>query len=99
MREMHLRSRAAASICVMVAVSAIAACAAQEQVLHGKLTQWTPTICVAAPHATGDCFDPSSVDISELELSVGDCVTVRYIAAKDSSTSNRIKKIRKERCT
>ena len=67
-----------------------------EQVLHGKLSQLTPTICVAAPRATGECFDPSSADTSGLAL--GDCVMVRYIAAKDPTALARIDKIEKERC-
>jgi hypothetical protein len=66
--------RPAAAICVVVAASTMAACSPREQVLHGTVSQLAPTICVAAPRATGECFDPSSVDTSGLAL--GDCVVV-----------------------
>ena len=90
-------TRIAAALCVVLGATTAIACSTQEQVLHGKVSQLTPTICVAAPRASGNCFDPSSVN-KGLTLAIGDCVTVHYTPAKVPTAPSHIKTIKRENC-
>jgi len=86
-----MRVRTVALVCL-----AVAACSAPEQVLHGKISQLTPAVCVAATRATGDCFDASSVPAG---LRVGECVVVRYTPSDVPGRLARVRKIQKEPCS
>ena len=81
---------------VAVALLALAACSAPEQALHGTVSRLTPTLCVAAPRATGDCFDASSAPSG---LRVGDCVVVRYTPSDVPDRLARLRSIAKEPCS
>ena len=61
-----------------------------------QLLLLTPAVCVAAPRATGDCFDASSVPAG---LRVGECVVVRYTPSDVPGRLARVRKIQKEPCS
>jgi hypothetical protein len=90
--------RALTALSAVVGAVSLIACSAQEQVLHGKVSQVSPTVCVAADRALGDCFDPSSVDTVSLGLKVGDCVVVHFVPTQDPTHRSRLTKIEKEQC-
>lgn len=69
-------------IAAAVFVSAVG-CGSREQILTGPVTALTPTFCVGANFAAGDCFDVSASKIDGIK--VGDCVLVTYRQADNSA--------------
>src|SRR6266700_6086146 len=62
---------------VLVVVGfAIACSSVSSSQLEGRISQLSPTLCVAAPRATGECFDARPSDVANYR--VGDCVVVVY---------------------
>jgi len=94
----RIRTGAPGALLALAAIGISVACSSHEQVLHGVITQLRPAICVGAPRATGECFDPSSADTSALGIEVGDCVVVRYTPNNTPGQPIAITSIKKETC-
>jgi hypothetical protein len=98
MPKRRVATRALIAVSIVGGASSAIACSAEEQVLHGELTQLTPIICVAGPRASGHCFDPSSATSTQ-GLKLGDCVVVHYIPSEDPMRRPHLTSMRKERCS
>ncbi|MFI5845194.1 hypothetical protein ACIA8K_36380 [Catenuloplanes sp. NPDC051500] len=61
----------------VVIVLALGGCA-RTDMLHGQISQLTPSVCVAAEEASGQCFTPGHGAELFRGYEVGDCVYLRY---------------------
>ncbi|MBT8225501.1 MAG: hypothetical protein HKP61_12640 [Dactylosporangium sp.] len=76
-QDMRIAGRAAVLATLGTCVC-LGGCGQHEHALTGVVSQLPPRLCVAAPAATGECFDVPASGTSLPDLEVGDCVTVRY---------------------
>lgn len=79
----------AASACLLLAV--VTGCGHKDAVLTGNITGLTPKVCIGTPDASGGCYSPGSVSLTD--FTVGECVSATIKTRDQTHTTGTLTRL------